>query len=112
MSTPMHIPRIMPLRSQFADDPEMGELLVLFLSELESKVNAMRTSVESGDVDTLTRVTHQVRGAAGGYGYPQITNIAAQVEETLRGGGSCEQVESTVYDLLGLCLAAIEGGAY
>ena len=112
MSTPMHIPRISPLRSQFADDPEMGELLVLFLSELESKVETMRISVEVGDVDILTRVTHQVRGVAGGYGYPQITTLAAHVEDTLRGGATCGQVEANVYDLLALCLAAIEGGAH
>jgi HPt (histidine-containing phosphotransfer) domain-containing protein len=73
-------------------------------------VEAIRTSIETGDADTLTRVTHQVRGAAGGYGYPQITTIAAQVEDTLRGGATCDQVEASVYDLLGLCLAAIEGG--
>lgn len=112
----MHEPRTPPppphsLRSQFADDPEMSELVELFVSELPSRVDSLATALSSGEFAQLQRLAHQLKGASAGYGYPAIGQAAASVEETLRTGveGDVAGLKDQVEGLIGLCRAAQRG---
>ncbi len=78
MSTPS------PLRSQYADDPEMRELVELFISELPERMESLRAAWTDGRLDALQRMAHQLRGSSGGYGFPSIGEAASRVEDALR----------------------------
>ncbi|MEZ4407848.1 MAG: ATP-binding protein [Polyangiales bacterium] len=73
-----------PLRSEFADDPDMADLVVTFATELPSRADAMRAALAAGDHDALRTLAHQLKGAAGGYGYPELTDAAAALEDAAR----------------------------
>jgi len=62
----------------------MKELVELFLSELPSRVSSIQGAFETGDVQTLKRLTHQLRGASAGYGFPTLGTAAGQIEDGLR----------------------------
>lgn len=73
-----------PLRSEFADDPAMAELLELFAAELPDRVSRLETAWQQGRFEDARRVAHQLKGAGTGYGYPRVTEVAARIESELQ----------------------------
>ncbi|MCC5795331.1 MAG: PAS domain S-box protein [Chromatiales bacterium] len=68
------------LVSELADDPEMTDLVTEFAAELAARADRLEQLLDSGSVQELVRLAHQLKGAAGGYGFPSITDAAAHVE--------------------------------
>ncbi|MCA9300475.1 MAG: Hpt domain-containing protein [Phycisphaerales bacterium] len=77
--------QITPLQSEFAGDPDMDELVELFVTELPARIEALDTAWNSRDLEITTRIAHQLKGASGGYGFPTIGDAAATLEDHLRG---------------------------
>ncbi len=98
-----------PLLSQFHDDADIGDLIPFFIDELAGRLREIESSFEAGDGQTLQEVAHKVRGSAGGYGYPDLTDIASLVEDSLRDGVSLDDVRVQVEEFVSLCRAAIDG---
>ncbi len=73
-----------PIVSQFAADPEMAELVQLFLSELPARIAAMTTAWSGRQISDLTRMAHQLKGAGAGYGFPTIGAAAGTLESGLK----------------------------
>jgi len=99
------------VRSEFAGDPDMAELLTLFLDELGPRVASMESAWREGDADQLHRIAHQIKGSAGGYGYPGISAAAFRIESGLAhaGGRSLDAIKAELNNLVDLCQAAIRG---
>lgn len=102
------------LRSEFADDPEMTELIGIFLDELPARIDAMRAAADASRLDALITMAHQLKGSAGGYGYSPIGLAAGKVEHRLRTGGAdpalaLDAVGRELSDLIEMCRAAIRG---
>lgn len=98
------------LESQLAHDPEMAELLDLFLRELPHRINAVSHAWEAGELATLKRLAHQLKGSCAGYGFPTIGAAAASVETDLAGGAPLEKVAGDVRELVALCRRAMSPG--
>jgi len=105
------VPQIPPVRSQYASDPVIADLLSIYLDELQQTTNAIMTAFAESNLFEVQRLVHQVRGSAGAYGYPDITQLAGQLDDTLRTGAELMNIEPMTNELLGWCRAAIEGGA-
>lgn len=86
MSNPHTTSDAAPLVSELADDPDMLELLELFLGELPDRMSALAEALDAQDTETVTRLAHQLKGAGGGYGYPKITDDAKRLECAARDG--------------------------
>ena len=101
-----------PLRSEFANDPEMSEMVGLFLSELPMRIDGVVAAVRSGDADTLRRLAHQIKGAAGGYGFPTVGAAAGKVEQGLKAvtdpRAALDAVHAEVRELVELCCRAAD----
>lgn len=102
-----------PLRSELASDPDMAELIQMFLSELPERLAAFETAVSAGEVDTLKRLAHQLRGAAAGYGYSSIGTAAGAIEDRIRqlggqpAGSVIERVRGELDAMSVLCRRAL-----
>lgn len=72
------------LVSEFHNDPDMLELIELFVEELPARVEVISQALAQRDHDKLLRLTHQLKGAGAGYGFPTISAAAAAVEHTIR----------------------------
>jgi HPt (histidine-containing phosphotransfer) domain-containing protein len=101
-------PQSGPLTSQFAADPDMSELVDMFVTELPARLAAIRAAHTAGNEAAFARLVHQLRGAGSGYGFPSITRQAAAVEDGLRSGGLAS-VQRQVSELLELCARATSG---
>jgi HPt (histidine-containing phosphotransfer) domain-containing protein len=94
-----------PLSSDLADDPDMAELIEMFLAELPDRIAAVRTAIAAGQRDQVKRLAHQLKGAAGGYGYPAITDAAADLEHAAAMGAADLRQQETA--LVRLCRSAL-----
>lgn len=98
------------LRSNMANDPEIGELVSQFVDELPQKVEDLLSALRAGDAIRVRTLAHQLKGAAGGYGFPTIGRAAQRVEECLRAEGSndgvLEKIRVGMDELIGLCRQA------
>jgi signal transduction histidine kinase/CheY-like chemotaxis protein/HPt (histidine-containing phosphotransfer) domain-containing protein len=85
--------------SELADDEEMTDLVERFTNGLPAQAKHLEDALSAGDREGIRRAAHQLKGAAGGYGYPTITAAAARLEERAREGTTMEQAISDVADL-------------
>lgn len=72
------------LYSELRDDPDVAELVDEFVAGLPAKVTRLETAFNTGHLPELGRLAHQLKGAAGGYGFPSISEAARHVEQFAR----------------------------
>jgi signal transduction histidine kinase/CheY-like chemotaxis protein/HPt (histidine-containing phosphotransfer) domain-containing protein len=82
------------LRSSLADDPEFSDLLPLFVKSLEETIEQMEDALSLGDLATLARLAHYLKGSAGSYGFPEITEAAIALEAALKAGAPLGTLEN------------------
>ncbi len=70
--------------SVYADDADLVELIDAFIAGLNDDVKAMRKVLDDYDYDGLRRLSHQMKGAGGSYGYQILTEAAKIVEEAAK----------------------------
>lgn len=96
-----------PLRSTFADDPEMRELIELFVQEMPARIRALEASWDERRTADLQRLAHQLKGASAGYGFHPIGAAAARLEEPLkRGEADIDRLREEFRELVELCSRA------
>jgi HPt (histidine-containing phosphotransfer) domain-containing protein len=89
--------------SSLATDPDLGELVDLFVQEMPDRINVLEAQANSRDWNQLTRAAHQIKGAAGSYGFGEITPYAARLEAVAREALQEENILAALNELLGLC---------
>ncbi len=94
---------ISPLYSSLGGDPDLGELVVMFVDEMPDRISVIQQALSDNDNESLQRAAHQLKGAAGSYGFNQLTPVAATLEYSVRDGEAEDQVLKAVEDLVGLC---------
>jgi HPt (histidine-containing phosphotransfer) domain-containing protein len=86
--------------SEFVDDPDMVELVELFIAGIPAQIARLEAASATGDPDAVRRLAHQLKGAAGGYGFPTITEAAGRLEAATTEGAPFEE---TLAALIHLC---------
>ncbi len=89
--------------SRLASDPDLREIVDLFVEEMPGRVATMLAQLDAADWDGLRRSAHQLRGAAGSYGFDGISPSAAKVEGAIRDDESEQRIRETVEELADLC---------
>ena len=73
-----------PITSEFAGDPDMAILIAEFVASLPGRAHAILDRINQGAIDQARALAHQLKGAGGGYGFPQVTAAARAVELAIR----------------------------
>jgi len=99
------------IRSTFAADPEMKELVEFFVQEMPGRIASLRKAFDSASLADLTRLAHQLKGASGGYGFPSIGAKAADIENALKAhpspsSASLASIKADLDELIDLCTRA------
>jgi len=95
-----------PLYSEFADDPDMGELIDCFLAELPDRIREIEKARDEHRTAALASLAHKLKGAAGGYGYSPITDAARMLEQHARTETDVESIRAAINELKDLCARA------
>ncbi len=89
--------------SELANDPDLAELVEMFVEELPDRISAIEKTISEQDYDGLKRLAHQLKGAAGGYGFPIITDAARSLEEKARTEQDLDAINTELRQLADLC---------
>jgi len=98
--TPLPPPPAQPMRSTLENENSLKELLTRFIARLPQRVSNLNDLVRQQDLDELRRAVHQLKGAAGGYGFPQITDAAARAEKKISPEAALEEIRGEVESLI------------
>ena len=83
MSTPAQTQTPTPIISDYASDPDMLELIQMYVDEIPERVRSIQDYWNRGDIAELKRIAHQIKGASGGYGFPTVGAAAGMLEHHL-----------------------------
>ncbi len=89
--------------STLANDSVLGDLIVEFVADLPARVARIRRHLADQDWPALVRTAHQLRGAAGSYGFHELTPIASKLEQQIHCGVDAKSAAETVQELVALC---------
>ena len=96
------------MRSTLGAEPGVQALLARFIERLPDRVKSLRSFLDEQDIARLRQTVHQLKGAAGGYGFPQLTHHANRTEQKLSGGEPLESIRGEIESLITL-IRSVEG---
>ncbi|MBC8115939.1 MAG: Hpt domain-containing protein [Candidatus Saccharimonas sp.] len=84
IATRTEVPPTEYVYSSWQSDPDYSDLLPLFVDELPSMRRTLLEFAKVCDFENVKREAHKLRGSAGGYGYPGLSQLAGQLEDTCK----------------------------
>jgi len=89
--------------SSLAGDTELAEIVEMFVGEMPGRVASLLDRFNRKDWDGLRQSAHQLKGAAGSYGFVAISPCAGRLEGVIREGEPEERISEAVTELVDLC---------
>jgi HPt (histidine-containing phosphotransfer) domain-containing protein len=69
------------MTATLAVDPEdLIEIAAMFFENIEERLDSIAAAGQSGDIETLTRLAHGLKGDAANIGFTDISKIAKNLE--------------------------------
>ncbi len=105
MSTPAQTQTKTPILSTYASDPDMLELIQMYVDEIPERARTIQDYWNRKDLTELKRIAHQIKGASGGYGFPSVGAAAGVLEHQLTATPSPDltEVSRQIDELIDLC---------
>lgn len=83
-----------------AVDAQIAALVPRFLANRAADAGKIRAALAAGDFETVRVAGHGMKGAGGGYGFPEISRLGAAIEE------GAQQCDAAAIDALVASLEA------
>ena len=96
--------------SALGADPDFAEIVGLFVDELPLRIRDMQGHFGCANWDELARLAHQLKGAAGSYGFDQITPFAVSLDKAVRNGEPQAVIRAALENLAEACSRVRAGG--
>ena len=81
------------IRSSFADDADMAELVAIFVEDAPIKIERLSNALDSQNWDQVRVFAHQLKGAAAGYGFTPLSDLARELETSAIRGTPAETAD-------------------
>ncbi len=94
------------LYSEFADDPDIQEILVEFCQRLPDTICRLQQAFELRDLAAIQRIAHQMKGAGAGYGFESLSEIGAELESVAKIGEWSPRLHERADEFIRLCRLA------
>ncbi|MDA1051281.1 MAG: Hpt domain-containing protein [Planctomycetota bacterium] len=91
-------------------DPDLGELVEMFVDEIPQRVSKIRKCWDDTDMESLERAAHQLKGAAGSYGFEELTPALQRLDHSLRTSRPDADILSAIEEVAELC-SRVRSGA-
>ncbi len=99
------------LVSELADDPDMRELVLTFVGNLEARITRVTALHAASDREELARIAHQLKGTGASYGFPRLTEVARTLETVASSSHDDAALSDAVRTLTAVCRAMQRGAA-
>ena len=91
-------------------DPDLAELVEMFVDELPERVAKIREFWDNADMEGLGRAAHQLKGAAGSYGFDELTPALQRLDHSVRSSHSEAEIVSAIEEVAEMC-SRVRAGA-
>ncbi|MFZ5828553.1 MAG: Hpt domain-containing protein [Planctomycetota bacterium] len=98
-----------PIYSQLGGDPDLAEIVNLFVEEMPERVASFEGFFAAGDLEGLRRAAHQLKGAAGSYGFDPISPRAGELEAAILSLAPEDEIRRCLDELVDICQRARAG---
>jgi len=98
-----------PIYSSLGGDPNLAEIVDMFVEEMPDRIARLLDLHQSAAWKGLRRVAHQLKGAAGSYGFDSLSPCAARLEQAVREEATEDQIRLAVGELVNLCRRVTRG---
>ncbi len=71
-------------------DIDLEDLIPDFLENRRKDIIEIKNLLASGDYETIQRLGHSMKGAGGGYGFDEITDIGMHIEQAAKEKNAAE----------------------
>lgn len=96
-----------PLKSDLGGDPEMLELVQMFLADMPDRLRELEDAWGAERREALSILAHQLKGCCAGYGFPSVGQAAGALESGLKDPArELESLKSEFESLVELCSRA------
>lgn len=93
-----------PIVSTLSDDPDMTELIELFVAEMPEKIEQLTDLFGKQAFEDLRYVAHQMKGSCAGYGFESLGEAASRLDDELKKTTiDPQEIESINRELIALC---------
>jgi HPt (histidine-containing phosphotransfer) domain-containing protein len=89
--------------SALSADPDFADIVAMFVDEMPARVRDFQAQFACANWEELARLAHQLKGAAGSYGFDPITPLAARLEKAIRNGEPLAAIRAALEDLVDAC---------
>jgi HPt (histidine-containing phosphotransfer) domain-containing protein len=103
-----HHPTRAPLYSTLDKGRRFAGVLAAFVADLPTMAAEIERHAGASELDRVAKLAHRMKGSAGGYGFPDIMELAAALERDARAGDLALVVRG-VESLRTLCARARAG---
>jgi HPt (histidine-containing phosphotransfer) domain-containing protein len=79
-------------------DPDIQAIVPGFLKNKQNDIKKIHAALEKGDFETIRILGHSMKGDGGGYGFDQISEFGATIEEAAK-GKQADKIRTTVSEL-------------
>ena len=91
------------LVSTYSNDPEIRDLVFEFVREMPQRIRLANDAFMGGDLLRLQFWAHQMKGGAGGYGFSDISQKAANLETAITTNQPAEKTFLALLVVTNLC---------
>ncbi len=95
--------------STLAEDPDLAEIVEMFVDEMPDRVENILNCFETQNWEGLRTASHQLKGAAGSYGFGPITPCAGTLESAVKQALPEDEIRQAMNDLVAMCQSARAG---
>jgi len=102
-TTDMPISSVEPIYSTLAYDPDLLDIVALYVQEMPGRIERLCQLLEAGRWEELRRTAHQLKGSAGSHGFEPVSLAAADLESLIKDGAPEGEIRQAVERLVGMC---------
>lgn len=85
--------------TSLSNDPRFGEIIARFIDALPQRVSEMREQRGAERNASVRTLAHRLKGAAGSYGYPGISDLARRVETLCEANANDQEIAGAIEEL-------------
>ncbi|HYO08100.1 MAG TPA: ATP-binding protein [Tepidisphaeraceae bacterium] len=91
--------------------PATAKLVERFITGLPQRMAAIQEALAAGEMNQLKVLAHQLKGAAGGYGFATVSQAAAKLEQAIIAGADKSAIANCCTAMANLCTQITRGKA-
>ena len=76
-------------------DPDIYEIAIQFLQNRRNEQKVFHEAIEKKDLNVIQTLGHRLKGNAGGYGFDELGDLGAQLEQSAK-VGDWQKIEALV----------------